>query len=454
MGSTAIPLPPQQGQQQTASSGLDVLNNLLGQKQKIDADIATLSKAAASPIPGQGPGTSPGLALTPVPGFQPQSLSQKQVVGAKNVRNRDIGNLITSVSNVVGQYENKKKTEDTRVLAVDLERVMQAQAGIQQAQEVLAQDPNNREATALKTKNTGIIEAMLSDPKRRKQISKALDISFVDPTQNNKPEHQALQQAAKSYTQQLQEKTPAGLQPNQQAQQQLQIKQAQAKSIDEMVSKIAPTLIREQGSADRQQAGIQSKQQLEAGKEQSAWDRAKLGAESAYKRAIDVAQKNANSRMAVESAKEKAAWDRTQSVIKSRFDYLEKSGKGGPDVANLNKAKIVNDSNSLLTKQNTEIQQSLKRLDTLKANKMVTEEEYATKKSMYESQIQSNGAKLQENNDYLKDLSKEAQNGNSSESSSSNGLASKFKAELIGPEEDTADEDGSEDPDYYGTGTH
>jgi hypothetical protein len=219
---TGMALPDQSQQQNTASQGLGIINSLTQQKDLSDKRMIDLMHQATTPVPGSAV-TSPQLTLQNQDRFQTQPLIRRETVGSTNTKRKGIANLIIAASNIAGKYEQKNKDEQQRNLAIDIERIYQSIDGIQQAKDTLSQDPNNADAKAAIKKNQGIIDAMMSDPKKRKQISKAFDINFLDPSKNNKPEHGAMQQATKSYSEQLQEKLPTQMQPNQAAQRNLAI---------------------------------------------------------------------------------------------------------------------------------------------------------------------------------------------------------------------------------------
>lgn len=306
-----IPTSSASAQPQAAAAGLDVISNLLKARQTLDTQISAATQKALIPTAAPGPGTSPGLTMNAVPAFQPQPYINKPTAGARSTRDQGIANVIIGSANAVGAFETKKKQENQRVLAVDLERIFQAQQGITEAQQTLQVDPNNAAAKDTLQKNQNIINAMLSDPKRRKQIGKALDINFTDPSQNEGDEHEAFKQAVNSYSDQLNKAIPSNMQINPQAMNQLQLLQSQQKSVDEMIKAVAPAVIREQGAADREQMRENSQMANTMAKIQADASKAQAEMQARYKTAMAVAQ-----------TREDGAWARAQYAAQQGMNKL------------------------------------------------------------------------------------------------------------------------------------
>lgn len=319
-----IPLPVGQMQQQqtTASQGVELIKELLKERSALSESITGYSKEAMTPIAGTGPGTSPSIGIPQVHPYQPVPYNEYPTVGARATKAKNIGNAITAAANVVGQYEEKHEVEQQRVLAVDIERLFQAQDGVKQAQQVLQSDPNNANAKSTIEKNNQIIDALLSDPKKRKSISKALDISFTDPSKNDQMEHGALKKATDSYSQQFEKQTPSQMQPNIVAQQKLALAQAQQTSIDKMIGQIVPVLTREQGAWDRAQFTATAKRSLEEYKQQNENSRKKADILGRYKTAMAVAKMHQDTAFGVANAHDLQSATNTQALIDNRLDLL------------------------------------------------------------------------------------------------------------------------------------
>lgn len=110
-------------------------------------------------------------------------------------------NAFASVQNMVRSYTNKENQDKFEKLKTEIGTIMNAQKQIDNANAVLAEDPNNAMAKAVIEQNKKIIDAKFSDKSISKSLQKAFDISFTDPEQNNTPEVKAAQAAAKEHQQ-------------------------------------------------------------------------------------------------------------------------------------------------------------------------------------------------------------------------------------------------------------
>jgi len=445
----SIPLPdlqqPQQQQQQTATQGVDILNELLKQRQQLTDQIGPLYKQATIPVAGGGAGTSPQLALRQIQPFQPAPLIERPTVGARSTRDKGIANTIIAASNVVGQYREKHELEQQRVLAVDLERVFQAQDGIREAQQTLQLDPNNADAKQTIQKNTNIIDAMLSDPKRRKQFEKALDISFTDPSKNDQMEHGALQKAAQSYSQQFEKQVPQQMQPNVVAQQKLALMTAQQQSIDKMIGQITPTLLREQGEQQRTKFIQESENARVEFTQTSENARAQFNATEAYKRVIDAANLHGNymikttaMKNAQSAANTAAITERYMDGIKARADNPMAQLRYSSGIAATLRARVEqinNDTKNLLNRKSILAGQLKSKLmsadDFNQQSKDIQDQLDALKAESKSLQAQFDAA-----NSYSENLMKGLQSGNIRSTTESSGSSSEFE-QVIGPTEDT-----------------
>lgn len=194
-----------------------------------DTAIADLLKGINAPV------TAPSTILGTAP-LQPARVPQPRVVapptptvpmgpGASYQKQASkvagIKGILNAVSRVGAAVENRKN----EVLTHNIKTIMDAQQQISNAQQVLSVDPNNANAKKVIADNKGVVEALLSDPKTNKQISKAFDISFVDPTKNDTPEIKAGQKAVQQHN----ESQKAGMTADNPAEAAVQ-KQAQALS--------------------------------------------------------------------------------------------------------------------------------------------------------------------------------------------------------------------------------
>ena len=124
--------------------------------------------------------------VQPTPGGSYSSIGE-----GKRARNQAIVKNINSAVRAGKEYIDANKQ---RALSMDLERLMSAQQGIQEARQILQQDPNNQEAKAALEKDTGIVNMLTKDPKKAKQFQKALNIDLFG-NGKNKTENQAFIQA-------------------------------------------------------------------------------------------------------------------------------------------------------------------------------------------------------------------------------------------------------------------
>jgi hypothetical protein len=252
-----LPAPVQSGgEAQAAQSPTQLVEQLNKVYAESAQRTAESQKAALTPISGGTVPTSNGNLMNALPSFGPQPLIDKQTTGARSTRDQGIANTIIGAANVVGKYGQQAQAAKQRTLAVDLERVLQANAGLDQANQVLAQSPKDPAALAAKKQNENILNGILSDPKRQKQIAKALDINFADPSQNKGMEHGAMQQATASYAEQLQAKMPTQLAPNPQAVQQYEMNVKEQNAIANTIKDFTPLAVA-QTKADQDERKVE-----------------------------------------------------------------------------------------------------------------------------------------------------------------------------------------------------
>lgn len=287
---------PGSAQQQTAAGSVDIISDLMKQAHEADVQAAQSVKLASQPIAGGH--QLPGAANLPnVSGHQFYDYDTHPVVGHHNATMRGIVNLSKGVSNLVGSVDMALAQKKTQRLAVNIERLMGAVNSSDQAKQVLQNDPNNAAAKTQLQKATAIQDEILSDQKVRKDIGKAYNINFTDPSKNNTPEHAALKQATESYSQQFQRQLPGNMQQDPQRVAQAQVATAQAKATHDLVNKIAPALIRQQTDLAKAGAQIESREKIArietAGKieaeqirGQNEWRKARFQASQALNRVL------------------------------------------------------------------------------------------------------------------------------------------------------------------------
>jgi hypothetical protein len=369
---TMIPQ-PQQPQQQQGMTAEQLLAQLQQQKQQADAAVTAATQKAMVPTSSMAGGTSPGLTMNPVQPYQQQPYNNRQPLSQKQGQGQGIQNILTAAANIVGKYGQKRQQEQQRALSVDLERVFQSVDGIQQAQDALKLDPNNKDAQAAVKKDQGIIDALLSDPKKQKQIAKALDISFTDPSSNAGPEHDALKQAAKSYSQQLMDKIPQGMKPNPAAIQQLQLAQAQQKSANDAIEKIAPTVIREGAANDREQFRQQNENQRKIAEIQANEQKTQEEIAGRFQTAISVAKTNGEQAMARTQYKAQTDYQRTMDALQMREQLISQRGLSGDKLTaatqkNLQLAMKANSDASVNINQQKQLRNQLQKQEKLEGN--------------------------------------------------------------------------------------
>lgn len=316
-----------------ASMGLDILNSLVQQKAAAIQEQQRLAPSALVPTPGYSAGTSPGLMLSPLQHHGDAPLIQKPTVGARATRAKGISNIIIGASNLVGKYQNKVEADKQRALAVDLERTFQSVQGIQEAEQVI-KNPNatpaqKQAAQEAINKNQGIIDALLNDPKKRKDIGKALDINFVDPTKNNTMEHGALKAASSSFAKQLQDQIPANMQINPEAIAQLQMVQAREKSIDEMIKAVAPAAIRAEGEASLEGSKESNQRFIAASKIYADAQKTQAELDGRYRTAIDAAKTRGEFMLMGRIYTAEQAMNRLKTGLKLREQLIEQRGLSG-----------------------------------------------------------------------------------------------------------------------------
>lgn len=259
-------------QQNLAAQGNELITQLLGEATKADTAATEATKAAG--VPMYGGHVAPQAAMLPGGGVQHQQLpfNTNPVVGHRQAMQRGIVNATTGVANLVSAVSQQVEQKQTQRLAVNMERLMNATNSMDQAKQVLGQDPNNTMAQDQMKRSQAIMDEILSDDKVRKSIQKAYNISFTDPSKNNTPEHAALKQATDSFSQQFQRQLPQQMAPNQQAIDQAKLAQAQAAAVHKTIDAIIPSIQRAQASVTSAEIRTEGDQAKQTQKEAWTWD--------------------------------------------------------------------------------------------------------------------------------------------------------------------------------------
>lgn len=173
-----------------------------GPGEDISAILNQVSQQVQKPLPSQYvQGTSVAQPrVQPVQQYQPKDENNQplnnQATSLKMARTK---NAFAELANVVGKAGQQLQQKKQDLLKEDLKTVMTAKENIANAQVILQQDPQNKMAQGVLDANKKQLEAILTDPKKQKQLSKALDISFTDMDKNKTPEVKAYQDAAKEF---------------------------------------------------------------------------------------------------------------------------------------------------------------------------------------------------------------------------------------------------------------
>lgn len=239
-----------QASQVPASSGLDSQTI-----QSIASSLTTpidqsLIKAATTLVPGGHSMQMPASMMQPIAPYQERPMNTRPVVGAGNARARGIANAFTGMTNAIGAITTAKAQKEHNIISVSTERLMQAQSSIDQANQILQTDPNNKVAKDTVEKNKKVMDTILSDDKIRKGIEKGLNISFTDPSKNKTPEHGAVQAGRASFSEEFAKQMPQQMGFDPIAQARLQSAMAIQKQQMESVKAIMPymsQLVRTQG---------------------------------------------------------------------------------------------------------------------------------------------------------------------------------------------------------------
>jgi hypothetical protein len=257
----------------TIGAGPDISELIKNISEPLSPDLV---RAATTPQVGPHAVQVPSSLTTSIaPHQQTPMMDPNQAVGRGYGKAVGIGNAIIGATNALGTVVTKEKQMKQGQIRDAAQKVIMAQQAIDEA-------TNQRDAATkvgdaagaaqfqkMIEQNTQVRDGVFADPKMRKSLVKGFDISYTDPESNKTEEHQAVMAAIKN-AKTMQEKKqaiadfrqkqntaagagagaafaaqqPRGFQPNQVAQAQLQIAQAQKKDLVDMYKTLAPALVR------------------------------------------------------------------------------------------------------------------------------------------------------------------------------------------------------------------
>jgi hypothetical protein len=299
-------------------STTDVIGSII---QQVGSEKPTVPMNVSTPV-----ATAPNV--TP-----PQIRNQNQNTNVQPMRDNAMSerraikhNNFAMITNALNSYANQKNVEHYETLKRNIEDIAVAQQQIGNAEAALKNNPNDAEAKNVLEQNKRFIEGKFADKKLTKQLQKAFDVNFTDPTKNNTPEIKAAQDAIKS----VQAKTQAGLDHNTpqeqkvaQSAQQPQQQQSQTPLADKFLSSrpaaltTNPEFARQQSQIMAQQKAVYEKVLPAAINQMARENVARLHEEGAMQRAVksaDTAMKIAaakfSTQLAVGASHDKAAMDR------------------------------------------------------------------------------------------------------------------------------------------------
>lgn len=167
-----------------------------------------ISSAASTGMPQQGQqspmmsiGQAPLQMPQPMPRFQPppqQAPHQGSFATVGERKRADKQELFHSIASLVKSGSDYIQAKKNRALQSNIERLMNAQQGLSEAQQILQQNPNDPKAREAVDTNNGIINDIRHDPKVSKQLQKAFNIDLFGEGKN-KEENKALIAAWKAF---------------------------------------------------------------------------------------------------------------------------------------------------------------------------------------------------------------------------------------------------------------
>lgn len=278
-------MPQDQLPSNPSAGGEGILGMLQGAPEVSNKDIQEALSPTLSGVPTQMPAyfTEPRKQMLP-----PAQMDRTPVIGAGNARAQGIGNAISASVRAVSNYvahrdQTKQLAEATRV-----QQLLTAQAGVDQAQQVLQSDPNNAAAKESLTHNQAIVQGLFQDPKFVNTVQKGFQISLTDPSQNKTEHHSIVQQGLNLFRKQTQQafsqqqaqqmyqkwegSLPKELAPNQFAMARLQMQMQQRQDYYQVLKSVLPAVIRGKAMTDAKTIeGINNLQKQQAANQE--WDR-------------------------------------------------------------------------------------------------------------------------------------------------------------------------------------
>lgn len=183
---TPVPATASQPQQESTKSDLGYLDVL---KAASDQMKAAQEQVAKTPplinSTGGGQPAMPTPRQLPLQNASIHNLDNEHPTTRAGARNKAIGQIAAQTGQIVGNYFKKKEAEKTQQLSQDLHRTMELQQGIDEATQLLQQNPNDTSAKAQLQKNSALLGGMLAG-KNGKAIAKAYDITFGPEAQAQK----------------------------------------------------------------------------------------------------------------------------------------------------------------------------------------------------------------------------------------------------------------------------
>lgn len=328
-----------------------------GPGEDLSAVLGQMAQQVSAPLPPQFvQGTTIAQPrINPVHQYQQQNDQRAPIsphtTSLKQARTQ---NAFASLANVVGRAGQAIQQKKQDNLKEDLKNVMAAKENVANAESVLQQDPNNAMAKQVLAANKKQLDAILSDPKKQKQLAKALDISFTDMDKNKTPEVKAYQDAMKEHKEAGAYKADnpaeakiaaqaAGPQGGQQQQQPQQQQQSATPRADAALSKDLPNMqvnpqysiaLKQQEDAKKQLnqyviprlITAEAQKQVQAMRDGNANARAEFKAVTDFNRSameiqgrMDVSQNNAKARMAETIRRDTDAMARTKLEVDARL---------------------------------------------------------------------------------------------------------------------------------------